>query len=247
MLRDLGLKVAMPHRTFATVDHIVPTDQRVEPFSDPARAGDDGRAAQELRASSASPFSTARPASRASCTSSGRSRASRSPARPSPAATRTRARTARLARSRLASARRQVRDVLATQTMALGKLKVRRINVNGKLRPGRLREGRHPPHHPHARRERRHGLRLRIRRRGLRPLHDGRAHDRLQHVHRGRRARGLRESRRDDLRLSQGPALFAERRGVGCGRGALEGFRERRRSATTTTSSRSTPPTSRRP
>ena len=24
MLRDLGLKVAMPHRTFATVDHIVP-------------------------------------------------------------------------------------------------------------------------------------------------------------------------------------------------------------------------------
>src|SRR5690606_3130592 len=35
MLRDLGLKVAFPHRTFATVDHIVPTDQRVEPFADP--------------------------------------------------------------------------------------------------------------------------------------------------------------------------------------------------------------------
>jgi 3-isopropylmalate/(R)-2-methylmalate dehydratase large subunit len=30
----------------------------------------------------------------------------------------------------------QVRDVLATQTMALGALKVRRIEVNGKLRPG---------------------------------------------------------------------------------------------------------------
>ncbi len=30
----------------------------------------------------------------------------------------------------------QVRDVLATQTMALGQLKVRRIEVNGKLRPG---------------------------------------------------------------------------------------------------------------
>lgn len=26
MLRDLGLKVAYPQRTFATVDHIVPTD-----------------------------------------------------------------------------------------------------------------------------------------------------------------------------------------------------------------------------
>src|SRR5664279_34342 len=35
MLKDLGLKVAMPHRTFATVDHIVPTDRQTEPFSDP--------------------------------------------------------------------------------------------------------------------------------------------------------------------------------------------------------------------
>jgi 3-isopropylmalate/(R)-2-methylmalate dehydratase large subunit len=34
MLRDLGLKVRYPHRTFATVDHIVPTDTRVEPFAD---------------------------------------------------------------------------------------------------------------------------------------------------------------------------------------------------------------------
>ena len=30
----------------------------------------------------------------------------------------------------------QVRDVLATQTMSLGKLKVRRINVEGQLKPG---------------------------------------------------------------------------------------------------------------
>lgn len=35
MLRDLGLKVKYPHRTFATVDHIVPTENRVRPFSDP--------------------------------------------------------------------------------------------------------------------------------------------------------------------------------------------------------------------
>ena len=35
MMRDLGLKVAMPHRTYATVDHIVPTDQFAEPYSDP--------------------------------------------------------------------------------------------------------------------------------------------------------------------------------------------------------------------
>ena len=34
MLRDLNLKVLYPSRTFATVDHIVPTDERSEPFSD---------------------------------------------------------------------------------------------------------------------------------------------------------------------------------------------------------------------
>jgi 3-isopropylmalate/(R)-2-methylmalate dehydratase large subunit len=35
MLRERGLPVRYPHRTYATVDHIVPTDQREEPFSDP--------------------------------------------------------------------------------------------------------------------------------------------------------------------------------------------------------------------
>src|SRR6266487_4595617 len=34
MLRDLKLKVAYPQRTFATVDHIVPTDVQTEPFAD---------------------------------------------------------------------------------------------------------------------------------------------------------------------------------------------------------------------
>ena len=35
MLRDRGLKVRFPERTFATVDHIVPTDRQEEPFADP--------------------------------------------------------------------------------------------------------------------------------------------------------------------------------------------------------------------
>lgn len=34
MMRELGLKVAYPERTFATVDHIVPTDVRTRPFAD---------------------------------------------------------------------------------------------------------------------------------------------------------------------------------------------------------------------
>ncbi|MDG2123037.1 MAG: aconitase family protein, partial [Verrucomicrobiales bacterium] len=35
MLRDLGLKVKYPNRTFATVDHIVPTDSQEQPLADP--------------------------------------------------------------------------------------------------------------------------------------------------------------------------------------------------------------------
>jgi len=34
MLRELGVPVRYPERTFATVDHIVPTDESEEPFSD---------------------------------------------------------------------------------------------------------------------------------------------------------------------------------------------------------------------
>ncbi|MBW2418716.1 MAG: 3-isopropylmalate dehydratase large subunit [Deltaproteobacteria bacterium] len=34
MLRELGLSVRFPERTFATVDHIIPTDSRIRPLSD---------------------------------------------------------------------------------------------------------------------------------------------------------------------------------------------------------------------
>ena len=35
MLREKGLAVRYPERTFATVDHIVPTNESNEPYSDP--------------------------------------------------------------------------------------------------------------------------------------------------------------------------------------------------------------------
>ena len=53
----------------------------------------------------------------------------------------------------------------------------------------RLCEGRDPRHHPPPRREGRQRLRVRVRRRRVRSHDDGRAHDRLQHVDRRRRAR----------------------------------------------------------
>ena len=55
----------------------------------------------------------------------------------------------------------------------------------------------------------------RICRRGDPRAVDGRPHDRLQHVDRGRRPRRLDRARRDDLRLPQGPPARAQRRGVG--------------------------------
>ena len=93
----------------------------------------------------------------------------------------------------------QVRDVLASQCLALDPLKVRRIEVNGRLRPRRLREGRDPDDHPPPRRPRRRRLRVRVRRRHARRDDDRRADDDLQHVDRGRRAHRLREPGRDDL------------------------------------------------
>ena len=95
----------------------------------------------------------------------------------------------------------QVRDVLASQCLALDPLKVRRIDVNGAAAAGRLREGRDPDDHPPARREGRRRLRVRVRRRRRRSHDDGRADDDLQHVDRGRRARRLRQPGRDDVRV----------------------------------------------
>src|SRR5882724_13561814 len=39
MLRDLGLPVLLPERTFATLDYIVPTDDRRRPFKDSLAEG----------------------------------------------------------------------------------------------------------------------------------------------------------------------------------------------------------------
>ena len=135
MLRDLGLKVAMPHRTFATVDHIVPTDKFAEPFADPLADA----MIKELRRNCAEFGITffdratgkqgivhvvgpeqgiTQPGTTIACGDSHTS---------------THGAFGAIA---FGIGTTQIRDVLATQTMALGQLKVRRINVNGRLRPG---------------------------------------------------------------------------------------------------------------
>lgn len=135
MLRDLGLKVLYPNRTFATVDHIVPTDQRQEPFSDPLADA----MVKELRKNCAETGVTffdlpsgnqgivhivgpeqgiTQPGMTIACGDSHTS---------------THGAFGAIA---FGIGTSQVRDVLATQTMAIGKPKVRRINVDGKLAPG---------------------------------------------------------------------------------------------------------------
>ena len=125
MLRDLGLKVLMPHRTFATVDHIVPTDQFSEPFADPMADA----MIKELRRNCAEFGITFfdRATGKQGITQPGMTIAC------GDSHTSTHGAFGAIA---FGIGTTQIRDVLATQTMALGALKVRRINVRGRLRPG---------------------------------------------------------------------------------------------------------------
>ena len=135
MLDDLGLPVRMPHRTFATVDHIVPTDQRQEPFADPLadamikalRANcllhgityfDLGSGRQGIVHMVGPEQGITQPGTTIAC---GDSHTSTHGAFGAVA---------------FGIGTSQVRDVLATQTIAMTKPKVRRIEVNGELGPG---------------------------------------------------------------------------------------------------------------
>ncbi len=135
MLRDLGLSVRMPGRTFATVDHIVPTDTRQEPFEDELADA----MIKELRKNCAQYGVTlfdidsgkqgivhmvgpeqgiTQPGTTIACGDSH---------------TATHGAFGAIA---FGIGTTQVRDVLATQTIAMSRPKVRRINVNGRLGPG---------------------------------------------------------------------------------------------------------------
>ncbi len=135
MLRELGLKVKYPERTFATVDHIVPTDQFEEPFSDPladAMIKEMRRNAEEFGVTYFDLSSgkqgivhvvgpeqgITQPGTTIACGDSH---------------TATHGAFGAIA---FGIGTTQVRDLLATQTMAMTKLKVRRINVDGELPPG---------------------------------------------------------------------------------------------------------------
>ncbi|MBW7915937.1 MAG: 3-isopropylmalate dehydratase large subunit [Trueperaceae bacterium] len=135
MLKDLGVSVLMPERTFATVDHIVPTHTRVEPFADPLAAAMIAELRKNTAANDITFFDVGggkqgivhmvgpeqgitQPGTTIACGDSHTS---------------THGAFGAIA---FGIGTSQVRDVLATQTLAMSKPKLRRVEVNGALPPG---------------------------------------------------------------------------------------------------------------
>ncbi|MEM9275161.1 MAG: 3-isopropylmalate dehydratase large subunit [Cyanobacteria bacterium P01_F01_bin.143] len=135
MLRERGLKVLYPNRTVATVDHIVPTEDQARPFADTLaeemmqaleqntqdygiRFYNVGSGHQGIVHVIAPEQGLTQPGMTVACGDSHTS---------------THGAFGAIA---FGIGTSQVRDVLASQTLALSKLKVRKIEVNGQLAPG---------------------------------------------------------------------------------------------------------------
>ncbi|MEM6838785.1 MAG: 3-isopropylmalate dehydratase large subunit [Cyanobacteria bacterium P01_C01_bin.120] len=135
MLRERGLPVMLPNRTIATVDHIVPTESQARPFVDVLAEEMISALEQNCRENNITFFNIGsgnqgivhviapeqgltQPGMTIAC---GDSHTSTHGA---------------FGAISFGIGTSQVRDVLASQTLALGKLKVRRIEVNGTLSPG---------------------------------------------------------------------------------------------------------------
>ncbi len=135
MLRERNLQVLFPDRTVATVDHIVPTDNRARPFLDvlaeemiqalEKNAKDYGIRFYNMESGNqgivhviAPEQGLTQPGMTVACGDSHTS---------------THGAFGAIA---FGIGTSQVRDVLASQTLALSKLKVRKIEVNGDLPPG---------------------------------------------------------------------------------------------------------------
>lgn len=135
MLEERGLRVLYPSRTFATVDHIIPTTSQLRPFQD-------GLAEQMMAALEANTkkhgirFFTPERAEQGIVHVVGPERGLTQPGMTICCGDSHTATHGAFGALAFGIGTSQVRDVLATQTLAMDKLKVRRIEVNGKLSPG---------------------------------------------------------------------------------------------------------------
>ncbi len=135
MLRDLGLGVRCPERTFATIDHIIPTKKRLRPFAD-AMAEEMTTALEESCREHGIRLFDAKSGSQGIVHVVGPEQGLTQPGMIvacGDSHTSTHGAFGALA---FGVGTTQVRDILATQTVAMAPMKVRRIEVSGRLRPG---------------------------------------------------------------------------------------------------------------
>ena len=135
MIRDLGLGVKYPHRTFATVDHIVPTDNQQQPFADPLAEGMINELKKNVEEYGIKYFSLGT-GQQGIVHMVGPEQGITQPGTTIVCGDSHTATHGAFGAIAFGIGTTQVRDVLATQTLAMAEQKVRRINVNGNLKPG---------------------------------------------------------------------------------------------------------------
>lgn len=135
MLRELGLPVLHPERTFATVDHIIPTDDQKEPFADP-RAVSMLNALRRNCAENRIRFFDLPSGQQGIVHMIGPELGITQPGMTIVCGDSHTATHGAMGSIAIGIGTTQVRDTLATQTLAMSPLKVRQVRVEGKLRPG---------------------------------------------------------------------------------------------------------------
>ncbi|XOB65760.1 3-isopropylmalate dehydratase large subunit [Deferribacteres bacterium DY0037] len=135
MLKDLGVKVAFPERTFATVDHIIPTDDRSRPYADPL-AEEMMQAIEKNTKENGITFFSPETEKQGVVHIVGPEQGLTQPGTTVACGDSHTATHGAFGAIAFGIGTSQVRDVLATQTMSIAPFKVRRVEVNGKLKPG---------------------------------------------------------------------------------------------------------------
>ncbi|MEM6251697.1 MAG: 3-isopropylmalate dehydratase large subunit [Cyanobacteria bacterium P01_D01_bin.156] len=135
MLRDRNLKVMFPERTVATVDHIVPTENQARPFAD-SLAEDMIVALENNTKTNDIPFFNVGSGNQGIVHVIAPEQGLTQPGMTIACGDSHTSTHGAFGAIAFGIGTSQVRDVLASQTLSLDKLKVRRIEVNGSLAPG---------------------------------------------------------------------------------------------------------------
>ena len=134
MLRDRGLKVLYPNRTIATVDHIVPTENQARPFVDDL-AEEMMVAIENNAKSNQIPFYSIGSGNQGIVHVIAPEQGLTQPGMTIACGDSHTSTHGAFGAIAFGIGTSQVRDVLASQTLALNKLKVRKIEINGELAP----------------------------------------------------------------------------------------------------------------